>query len=102
MPLATNRMAFDLEPIPQVLREGLSSPCANEANKTQLLSAFGFFLLKVPFISLYFSFHHCKFTAQALLLTCKSSSEFKAGFFQLITLVFHSWWEPFAAYRSRV
>lgn len=92
-------MAFDSEPIPQVLREGVSSPCAN---KTQLLCALGFFFLNVPFTALYFSFHHCKFTAQALLLTCKSSSEFKAGFFQLITLVFHSWYEPFAAYRSCV
>lgn len=81
MPVATNRMAFDLQPIPQVLREGVGSPCANQANKTQLLCAFRSSFLNVPFHALYFSFHHCKFTAQALLLTCKSSNEFKVGFF---------------------
>lgn len=102
MPVATNRMAFDLEPVPQALREGVSSPCANKTNKTQLLCAFWVIFLTVPFIAVYFSFHHCKFTAQALLFTCKSSKEFKAGFFQLITSVFHSWCEPFAAYRSCV
>jgi len=103
MPVATNRMAFDLEPIPQVLRDGVSNPRANKANKTLLLCAFWFFFFfSVPFIALCCAFHHCKFTLQALLFTCKSASEFKVGFFRLITLVFHSWCEPLAAYRSCV
>lgn len=40
-----------------------------------------FIFLNVPFIALYFSFYHCKFTVQALLLTCRRAPRSSRGFF---------------------